>query len=231
MSVACKSLSVSYGTKAVLLDVSLDVKKGEVVCILGRSGSGKSTLLNAIAGFIPSEGVAEASGRLGFCFQQHALFYWLTVAENLAYGLSDLTMEKKHKTVASLLDRLDLGDLGGRYPEELSGGQLQRVALGRALAYRPEVLLLDEPFSSLDIFTRDRMITWLGGMLLELGTTVLMVTHYLDEALLLADRVAVLENGRIGAVTAVPFARPRQDSIRFTEDFQQLKQMLTRQLS
>jgi ABC-type nitrate/sulfonate/bicarbonate transport system ATPase subunit len=225
--ISIQNLLVGYNNKSVLEGVNIDIKSGEFVAIVGKSGTGKTTLLNSLAGFIKYEGNILMPQSIGFCFQNNSLFYWMTVKENICFGLDGLSDNEKNKIVSEILLKIDLADFKDKYPTELSGGQQQRVALGRALANKPKVLLLDEPFSSLDIYTRDQMIVWVLKVISEMDITILMVTHYLDEALVLADRIIVLKNKKILTEIQVPFDKPRTQSIRYTEQFQNIKHHLT----
>ncbi len=225
-SINAKNLSVSYGSNKILENLSFNIRNGEFVAIVGKSGTGKTTLLNTLAGFIKHEGVINVEGSLGFCFQNHSLFYWMSVAENIAFGLNDMATNEKEERVNDILKKIDLIQLGNKLPSELSGGQMQRVALGRAIAYDPNVLFLDEPFSSLDIYTRDQMMDWVLKIISELKITILMVTHYLDEAFVLADRILVLNEKNIAHEVCVKFKKPRTQAIRFTVEFQKAKQDL-----
>ena len=193
--------------------LSLVLGKGEIGCLLGASGCGKSTLLRAIAGFEPLregrvilDGVTLADGttalppeqrRVGLMFQDYALFPHLTVEENVAFGLSRLPRQDRRERVRELLALIELQGRGGSYPHELSGGQQQRVALARALAPKPALLLLDEPFSNLDVHTRVRLAGELRRLLVATGSTVLLVTHDQAEAFAMADRVGVMEGGHL----------------------------------
>lgn len=203
-------LHKSFGTQPVLAGVDLEVPPGSLIAILGQSGSGKTTLLRVLAGFEPADaGRVEIGGqlvdgpgrhvppeqrRVGFVPQEGALFPHLTVAANVGFGLR---RSQRRRRVGELLDLTGLAGLAGRYPHELSGGQQQRVALARALSTRPGVVLLDEPFSSLDPALRSSVRTDVVRLLAETGTTALLVTHDQDEALSTADQVAVLRDGRI----------------------------------
>jgi len=227
IAVSAKNLSVAYGTNSVLEGLNFEIRSGEFIGIVGKSGTGKTTLLNTLADFIGYKGEVNVNGTIGFCFQCHSLFYWMTVAENIGFGLSHVDKKEKKEIVADVLKRIDLEKYANKYPRELSGGQTQRVALGRAMAYNPQILMLDEPFSSLDIYTRDQMIDWVLKLIAELKITVLMVTHYLDEALVLADRIFVLKGKNISTEFPVPFSKPRTQKIRFTEAFQKSKQELS----
>ena len=204
-----EQLSLSYASKAgtvsVLKRYSLKLAAGETVCILGPSGCGKSSLLRAIAGFetidagtITLNGSVLSSAtqtlgpehrRVGFMFQDYALFPHLDVAENIGFGLTKLSRQARQAQIQSMLELVDLVAYAKRFPHELSGGQQQRAALARALAPKPEILLLDEPFSNLDADTRERLIIELRIILKQTGVTTLMVTHSHSEALALGDRI------------------------------------------
>jgi sulfate/thiosulfate transport system ATP-binding protein len=201
--------------QAALNDVSLDVGSGELVALLGPSGSGKTTLLRVIAGleqadrgqvFFGDEDASQKSvqeRRVGFVFQNYALFKHMTIAENIAFGLEVRTRGTRppkaeiKRRVLELLDLVQLSGLEKRRPAQLSGGQRQRVALARALAVEPKVLLLDEPFGALDAKVRRDLRRWLRELHDQTGHTTIFVTHDQDEALELADRVAVLSKGKI----------------------------------
>jgi iron(III) transport system ATP-binding protein len=203
----------AFGDVAALAGVSLAVEQGEILAILGPSGCGKTTLLNAIAGHLHADaGRIEIAGRVvvddslwvgpqdrgvAMVFQDYALFPHLTVVENVAFALPKEQRKRGEERARELLDLLDVAELAERRPTELSGGQQQRVALARALAQDPELVLLDEPFSSLDQGTRDEVRTELIGRLRQTGLTCIFVTHDQEEALSIADRVAVMHEGRI----------------------------------
>ncbi|HEX8165426.1 MAG TPA: sulfate/molybdate ABC transporter ATP-binding protein [Beijerinckiaceae bacterium] len=207
-----------FGDTAALRGVDLDVRAGELLALLGPSGSGKTTLLRVIAGLeVPERGRVffggeDATGlpvqkrRIGFVFQHYALFRHLTVRDNIAYGLRARPRAQRPgeaeiaRRVAELLGLVQLEGFGGRFPAQLSGGQRQRVALARALAVEPRVLLLDEPFGALDAKVRKELRRWLRHIHERTGQTTVFVTHDQDEALELADRVAVLNHGRLEQV-------------------------------
>ncbi|WP_414525384.1 sulfate/molybdate ABC transporter ATP-binding protein [Pseudochelatococcus sp. G4_1912] len=209
--------TAANGARA-LRGVDLAIQPGELVALLGPSGSGKTTLLRIIAGlefatagnvFFGAEDATHLTvqqRRVGFVFQHYALFKHLSVADNIAYGLNVRPRAERPSSaiikqrVADLIDLVQLSDLGGRYPAQLSGGQRQRVALARALAVEPRVLLLDEPFGALDAKVRKDLRRWLRDIHDRTGHTTVFVTHDQDEALELADRVAILNNGRIEQV-------------------------------
>lgn len=215
MEISIRDLAKDFGSFNALHGVDLDIRDGELLALLGPSGSGKTTLLRAIAGLeAPSRGQIlfgeeDASltpvreRRVGFVFQHYALFRHMTVAENIAFGLTVKPRALRPSRadiaarVADLLKLVQLTGLDRRYPAQLSGGQRQRVALARALAVDPKVLLLDEPFGALDAKVRKELRAWLRQLHREVGTTTVFVTHDQDEALELADRVVVLNNGHI----------------------------------
>ncbi len=213
MQVEIKNLSKSFGDTRVLESISLDVREGELCALLGPSGSGKTTLLRVVAGFDwPDEGEVRFDGEdalshsvgernVGFVFQHYALFRHMTVFENIAFGLNIRPRKTRpssadiRRRVNELLDLVQLDDFGERFPDQLSDGQRQRLALARALASELRVLLLDEPFGALDARVRKEMRKWLRELQQKIGLTSVFVTHDQDEALELADRVAVMEQG------------------------------------
>ena len=208
-----ESLRHAYGRIKAVRDVSLAVGKGELVALLGPSGCGKSTVLRLAAGLEPLQAgridideqtVATPQGGLppeqrsvGLMFQDFALFPHLSVLDNVAFGLTELPRQERLATARALLERLGVAELAPSYPHRLSGGEQQRVALARALAPKPKVMLLDEPFSGLDVVLRDRVRETSAAVLHESGTPTLMVTHDPEEAMLLADRVALMRDGLI----------------------------------
>jgi sulfate transport system ATP-binding protein len=218
MSIEATHIRKSYGEFEALKDVSLRIESGELVALLGPSGSGKTTLLRIIAGLeVPDSGTirlndedatkATASQRhVGFVFQHYALFRHLTVFENIAFGLrlrprsTRPSEEQIRRRVNELLQLIQLDWLGNRFPNQLSGGQRQRVALARALAVEPRVLLLDEPFGALDAKVRKELRRWLRRLHDELHIASVFVTHDQEEALEVADRVAIMNHGRIEQV-------------------------------
>jgi NitT/TauT family transport system ATP-binding protein len=220
-----RDLSMSFpgkegGQVDVLVDVSLAVLEGEFVCIVGPSGCGKSTLLNIAAGFIPASrgevlvGGAPVAGpdpRRIFIFQENGVFPWLTVEQNIGFGLGRRPAAERRRIVAHYTEMMGLGGFGGAYPRQLSGGMKQRVELARALAAEPEVLFMDEPFGALDYLTRLRMRAELVRIWQRERKTVLFVTHDVEEAVQLADRVVVLgpRPARIRAIVSIGLPRPR----------------------
>jgi len=204
-------ISKSFGSVAALDDVTLDVATGEFMLLLGPSGSGKTTLLRLIGGYErPTRGQIEIDGQditrlsvyqrhIGMVFQNYALFPHLTVAGNVGFGLEMRGVPKadRQARIDEVLDLVQLWGLGMRYPAQLSGGQQQRVALARAIAYRPALLLLDEPLANLDRRLRDHMRVELKQLQRHIGITTIMVTHDQEESLTLADRIAVLSAGTL----------------------------------
>jgi sulfate transport system ATP-binding protein len=236
MAIEITRLRRHYGTFAALDDVSLNIADGEFVALLGPSGSGKTSLLRILAGLDhPEAGSVSRDGEdllavdarrraVGLVFQHYALFPHMTVAQNIAFGLRVRPWRLRprkaeiHTRVQELLRRVQLEDLGTRYPAQLSGGQRQRVALARALAIEPRLLLLDEPFGALDAQVRISLRRWLRQLLGELGITTVFVTHDQEEALELADRVVVMNRGRIEQI-GTPAQIYRQPATRFVFDF------------
>ncbi|GIG89310.1 ABC transporter ATP-binding protein [Plantactinospora endophytica] len=210
------------GTVEALRDINLDVADGEFLAVIGRSGCGKSTLLRIIAGLIPpSQGevlvagdrVARPRRDVAMVFQRPALLPWRSVRENVMLPVEIFRWQRaKHRDhVQRLLEMTGLESFADRLPHELSGGMQQRVSLCRALIQRPKVLLMDEPFSALDALTREELAVELQRIHMELGTTVVFVTHSIQEAVLLADRVAVLSArpGRLRELVDIAIPRPR----------------------
>jgi nitrate/nitrite transport system ATP-binding protein len=223
-----ESIGKTFATKkaefVALTGIDLAVKKGEFVTLIGHSGCGKSTLLNLIAGLIPpSEGTILLAERhidgpgpdRGVVFQNHSLLPWLTCFENVYLAVERVFNENKARLkerTHSALDLVGLAHAEHKYPHEISGGMKQRVGIARALAIEPKVLLLDEPFGALDALTRATLQEELMRIVEKTGATVLMVTHDVDEAVLLSDRVVMMTNGpaaRIGEVLSVMLPRPR----------------------
>jgi NitT/TauT family transport system ATP-binding protein len=191
------------GEIVALRDINLDIPNGQFVCLLGPSGCGKSTLLNAIAGFsLPSSGSILADGKevmapgpdRGMVFQEYALFPWMTVEENIAFGLEIKKVPKNDivSRVSGLLAMLGLSDFRNRFPKDLSGGMRQRVAIARVLALDSPILLMDEPFGALDALTRRNLQDELLRIWSELKKTIIFVTHSIEEAIYLADRIVVM---------------------------------------
>ncbi len=211
----------------VLHDVTLTINKGDYVSIIGHSGCGKSTLLNIVAGLVPStlggvllenREVNDPGPDRAVVFQNHSLLPWLTVYDNVSIAVNKVfgarkSRAERHAWVMHNLELVQMGHAKDKRPAEISGGMKQRVGLARALAMEPKVLLLDEPFGALDALTRAHLQDSVMAIHAKLGNTVLMITHDVDEAVLLSDRIVMMTNGpsaRIGEVLDVPLARPRK---------------------
>ncbi|HLP11363.1 MAG TPA: ABC transporter ATP-binding protein [Flavobacteriales bacterium] len=210
------NVSHSYGDVHVLNNLDLTVKQGELVVLVGPSGCGKTTLLNVLSGFIkPVSGTVKHHGVIRTVYQQDGLFPWLTVAENIGMGLREVKNEtQRKKELDELFELIHLKGFENHYPHELSGGMKQRVEIARALAGHSDILLMDEPFSALDYQTRLRMRTELIRLLKERNRTVVFVTHDIEEAAQLADRVLVLSNrpAHISKELVIDAPKPREST-------------------
>ena len=206
--------SVSFGSVEVFHQISLEISRGEFVAVVGPSGCGKTTLLNLFSGYLkPSAGSVICAGSMRMVYQHDSLFPWQTAAQNIALGLRELNDgEQRERQLRQMLSLINLEEFAGHYPHQLSGGMRQRVELARALAGDTDILLLDEPFSSLDYLTRLRLRRELARMLEELPRTVVLVTHDIEEAAQLADRILVLSDrpARICRELQVTLPRPRE---------------------
>jgi sulfonate transport system ATP-binding protein len=209
---------------------SAEIHQGEIVAIIGGSGCGKSTLLRAIAGLdrattgsvvLDDIAIFAPHEKIGIIFQEPRLLPWLSVADNIGFGLSDRTRSERDARVATALARVGLADKARAWPRELSGGQAQRVAIARALVPQPEVLLLDEPFSALDAFTRRDLQDHLLDLWADTRPTLILVTHDVDEAVVLADRVLVMRPrpGRLFEQITINLARPRDRNSELFDSF------------
>jgi len=222
-----KSFKRGSNETEVLHDVTLAIERGEYVSIIGHSGCGKSTLLNIVAGLLPTttggvllenREVNEPGPDRAVVFQNHSLLPWLTVYDNVSIAVNKVfgarkSRAERHAWVMHNLELVQMGHARDKRPAEISGGMKQRVGLARALAMEPKVLLLDEPFGALDALTRAHLQDSVMAIHAKLGNTVLMITHDVDEAVLLSDRIVMMTNGpaaRIGEVLDVPLARPRK---------------------
>jgi NitT/TauT family transport system ATP-binding protein len=238
-----RNFSLSYdsieGPVQAVTDTQIDVKPGEFVSIVGPTGCGKSTLLNAVAGFLkPTTGIVTVDGERvngpsaerGMVFQQYSLFPWKTVRENVEFGLKmrGMARSQRERAARTLLGLAGLEAFEKHYPEKLSGGMKQRVGIVRALATGPKVLLLDEPFGALDAQTRVIMQQILTNMWQRLKISVLFVTHDIDEAIFLSDRVYCMtaRPGSIKAEIPIPLERPRQQAMMMSSEFLGLRRGL-----
>jgi len=205
------SVSRSFGPLEVLREISLEIRKGEFLAIVGPSGCGKTTLLNLLSGFDkPTSGAIVREGQIRMVYQQDGLFPWQTVGKNIALGLRDVRSQSDRvQQVQELLQLIRLADFENHYPHQLSGGMRQRVELARALAGSSDILLMDEPFSSLDYLTRLRLRQELSRILKERPRTAVLVTHDIEEAAQLADRVVVLSESPAQVRQEVRIAAPR----------------------
>lgn len=233
-SLSVANVDVKYGDVTAITNVSFTLEKGQIGCLLGPSGCGKSTLLRSIAGFeslscgaiqlgslILSDerhAVAAENRDIGMVFQDIALFPHLTIEKNIAFGLKNLRATEKQQRVSELLDLIGLPGIEKRYPVSLSGGQQQRVALARALAPRPKVLLMDEPFSGLDATLKETLVPEIRRILVQEKITALVVTHDQIEAFAIADKIALMNNGRIEQFSS-PYDIYHKPATRFVADF------------
>ncbi|KMO21867.1 sulfonate ABC transporter ATP-binding protein [Methylobacterium platani JCM 14648] len=233
---ASKVFGTGEGAVVALDGVTATIPSGQFVCLLGPSGCGKSTLLNAIAGFSPlTSGTIRMAGRpvvdpgpdRGMVFQEYALFPWMTVEQNIRFGLDikGTARAEADAIVARIADKLGLSDFLGRFPKDLSGGMRQRVAIARILALDPPVMLMDEPFGALDALTRRTLQDELLRIWAEYRKTIVFVTHSIEEAIYLADRIVVLtyRPGRMKRDLIVPLPRPRDTA---SAEFNALKREL-----
>jgi iron(III) transport system ATP-binding protein len=228
------NVAIAYGGNTVVKQVSFSLAQGQIGCLVGPSGCGKTTLLRAIAGFepvaegnislqqqrvsAPQQQLAPELRQVGMVFQDFALFPHLSVADNISFGLKAMNKADKAAKVKQLLQLVGLPDIGQRYIHQLSGGQQQRVALARALAPQPKVLLLDEPFSSLDMDLREGLAREIRQILKQLQITAIMVTHDQHEAFAMADLIGVMELGRLQQ-WATPYELYHKPANRFVADF------------
>ena len=223
-------------TLVAISDLSLDVEEGEFLCLLGASGCGKSTMLSLFAGFLqPSSGhvmlrgepITRIEPRCGMVFQSYALFPWKTVRGNVEFGLKmrGASRARRRETAQRFIDMVKLRGFEDRYPSELSGGMQQRVTLARILAADPQVLLMDEPFAALDAMTRQIMQEELLRIHAASRKTTVFITHSIDEALILSDRIVVMSArpGRIKAIVPNPLPSPRHVSVQLSSEFAALK--------
>lgn len=228
------NINIAYGDTTIISDVSFSLSDGEIGCLLGPSGCGKTTLLRAIAGFEKvskgkiniQHGVVSSSQlhvppekrRIGMVFQDFALFPHLNVADNVAFGITKMNKHARDKRVNELLQLVGLSDYSQQYPHQLSGGQQQRIAIARAMAPRPSLLLMDEPFSSLDVELREQLVPEIRGILKAEKITAILVTHDQFEAFAMADKIGVINQGKLEQLDTAYNLYHRPAS-RFVADF------------
>lgn len=229
-----ENIECRFGDRAVVQGLNMHIKSGGLVCLLGPSGCGKTTVLRAIAGFHPlNAGKIRLHGRtvstptsnippeqrhVGMVFQDYALFPHLNVRDNVAFGLKGLSATDKKATVQQMIDTVGLSEMGQRFPHELSGGQQQRVALARALAPKPDLILMDEPFSNLDVDLRERVSHEVREILKQAGTTAILVTHDQQEAFALSDLIGVMDQGQL-LQWDTPYNLYHEPNCQFVADF------------
>lgn len=234
--VELRGVWMSYGTKVILQDIDLVVRPREVVSVIGASGSGKTTLLQVIAGLVPCQrGAVIVNGAQitgpgrdrAMVFQDDAVFPWMTVQKNVEFGIriTNLPREEQERRVRQVLELVALTGNEKLYPRQLSGGMRKRVDLARALAVQPDILLMDEPYGALDAMTKERLQIEFLSIVESSQATSLFVTHDLEEALFIGDRVVVLapNPGRVRAVLDVPFPRARDAALKRSPEFQGLR--------
>lgn len=242
MKSICMTYKHRHGSLEVIRDFSLEILDGELLTIVGASGCGKSTLLNILAGALPptsgqvllnEKPILRPGADRTMVFQDDAVFPWYTVRQNVEYGLriAKLPDAERHEKARRYLEMVGLSDFEALYPRELSGGMRKRVDLARALAAGPEVLLMDEPFAAVDLMTKERLQKEFLDIWSVARLTVVFVTHDLEEALYLSDRVVVMiaPLGRIQRIVPVPFGRPRPLRIKTSPDFQALRLEIARE--
>lgn len=238
-----KKFNGRNGEMVALNGVSLDIKENEFVCVVGPSGCGKSTLLNIIAGLLePTSGQVTVDGKVvegpgperGVVFQQYALFPWLTVLKNVQFGLKlkGKSEEEAKNEAMKYLKMVDLEQFANAYPKELSGGMKQRVAIARAYAVNPQVLLMDEPFGALDAQTRTQLQTELLNTWEKEKKTCFFITHDVEEAIILAQRVVIMSArpGRIKEIVDIDIPYPRTQETKMTKEFLDLKNYIWAQV-
>jgi len=248
VKVRVENLTFSYPRQAqpipIIEDLNLDIYDREFVTIVGASGCGKSTLLNIIAGLLPPDKgqvlvdgkpITGPSPKQTMIFQDDAVFPWYTVFQNVEYGLRIAGVDRKerHKIAQRYVELVGLADSANLYPRQLSGGMRKRVDIARALAIQPSVLLMDEPFAALDVLTKQRLQEEFIQIWSANQMTALFVTHDLEEALFLGDRVVVMSAfpGRVRTIVKVPFPRPRDPEIKTKPVFQELRRELAQLLN
>jgi NitT/TauT family transport system ATP-binding protein len=220
-AIALEHVHLSINHRGILKNVSLEVHSGEFLCLVGESGSGKTTILKCIAGlYLPQEGEVNIQGKklkgtnesAAMVFQSFALFPWLTVYQNACFPYTITGTDVPEQLINQSLADVGLADYHERYPKDLSGGQRQRVGIARALAVQRPILLMDEPFSALDIKTATELRRDLADLCVQKKLTVVMVSHLVEEAVELADRVLIIREGEIASSISIPLLKPRNQT-------------------
>lgn len=238
MSLQIEAIKKSFEGKEVLQDISFSIEDGEFITLIGPSGSGKSTLFSLIGGMLlPDDGeiylddraIVGEKGNISYMPQQDALFPWRTIVDNVLLG-QELQGKQEKKRAIDMLEKAGLADVIYAHPHQLSGGMKQRASFIRALLSPQNVLLLDEPFSALDEFTRLDMQKWLLDIWEADKQSILFITHHIEEALFLSDKIVILTDRptRVKEIIEVPFSRPRDEAILLTEEFLQWKRKILR---
>lgn len=227
--IEARHLKVVRGERVVLRDISLEIQSGEFVAVVGKSGAGKSTFLHTLAGHLPYTGELHMPKHIGMVFQKNAVFPWMTVEQNVSFGQPINRVHWKEH-VAHSMHMAGIEEKAKEYPAKLSGGQMQRVAIAREFARKPDVLLMDEPFGALDAITRETMQKWLLDVWKNKQMTILMVTHSIEEAIILADRIIILHDGKIGDQFSDFHPSLRNTDARFSAQFSEMRQTIAASL-
>lgn len=238
LTVSLRDVRFSYSGQSILRDLCLDVRRGDFFVIVGESGSGKTTLLKLVARLLkPQSGIVDVLGSVRLVFQEDRLFPWYRAITNITAALTaGRTSEPlaagraARERAEQLFAEMGMSGLEGRYPAQLSGGERQRVAIARAFATEPEIVLMDEPFGSLDVLTRERMHDWLLQFWRKHSATVIFVTHDIEEGLILGDRIGVLANGKLGYTESIDIERPRDFDLRYSVPVTALRRKLREHL-
>jgi len=220
--VCINNLDINYNGISVFQKLNLNIYSNEIVALMGRSGCGKTSLLNAVANFIPYQGTIQKPDNISMIFQDDTLYPWLNVAQNIK-----LALRSNHKNnlllVNEYLEIINLKTFKKKYPFELSGGQKQRISVARAFINNPDLVLMDEPFSALDVFTKEEIQNWLYNFWQDYQTSVVFVTHDIEEAILLADRIIFLSSKYFLQEIKNPFSNRKDFNIKYSKKFLDFK--------
>ncbi len=227
-----KGVSFSYGQRNILRSLNFELLKNQFASIVGKSGSGKTTILKILSGLLKAHGHISVLGKTRMVFQHDSLFPWFSVQRNIEMGLLNQTEgNASAKSLAyNLLADFDLAELANRYPNQLSGGEKQRVAIARAFAAQPDIVFMDEPFGALDVITRSRMQNWLLNFKSRFNTSIVFVTHDVEEGLLLSDKISILKAGSLVKTLDLTFNRLNNPDVKFTDDFLDARKQLSAEL-